>query len=286
MSLQWFLHKAVVRKRTQKHPVFLGPMLIHQRLNMEAYRYFAHHIQILLPSLRSIKALGTDGELALTGTLDTPSQILFTCAASSTFKTTDSKLRALNLDDVAREEILADIVGVEGLEQRQVKVSLVDAVNSSNFDTKLARLEERWNKMEKEGRRVVPGEHVKPEFYSWFVSEKRDVVRNIMIGSVRKAAQLGDPPEKFYTNASESTNNVLKLKIGGKGVTSSFHGHKPTLEHGLKNIERVFYRRGDWRLADALALLEELLRVLVTRSAEVLGEETIGSLLQPLSTGN
>jgi len=78
-----FLHKAVVSKCTQKHPVFLGPILIHQRLNMEDYSYFAHHIQILLPALRSIKALGTDGEL-----LDMPSQMLFTCAVSSTFKTT------------------------------------------------------------------------------------------------------------------------------------------------------------------------------------------------------
>ena len=28
-----------------------------------------------------------------------------------------------------------------------------------------------------------------------------------MIESVRVAAQLGNPPEKFYTNASESMNN-------------------------------------------------------------------------------
>ena len=55
-----------------------------------------------------------------------------------------------------------------------------------------------------------------PEFYNWFISEKSSIVRNNMIQSVRKEAQLGDPPEKFYNNASECINNVLKLKVDRK----------------------------------------------------------------------
>lgn len=166
-----FLHRAVVSKRTQKHPVFLGLILIHQRMNMEAYSYFAHHIQILFPSLIGIKALGTDGELALAGAFlhALPNAIHLRC-----FKhfqdNCESKLRALNLDDVARQEILADIMGVEQPGQKQL--GLIDAISSSDFDTKLALVEKRWNKLEAEGRRVAPGEGVKPEFFSWFISEK------------------------------------------------------------------------------------------------------------------
>ena len=37
-----------------------------------------------------------------------------------------------------------------------------------------------------------------------------------MIQNVRKDAKLGDPPEKFFTNSSESINNVLKLKVDRK----------------------------------------------------------------------
>ena len=253
-----FLHKAVVSKRTQKHPVFLGPILIHQRLNMEDYSYFAHHIQILLPALRSIKALGTDGELALAGAFRHafPDAIHLRC-----FKhfqdSCDSKLQALNLDDVARQEILADIVGAE---LKQKHLGLVDAVSSSDFDTKLARVEEWWNKLERNSRRVVPGECIIPEFYSWFVTEKSHVVRSSMIASVRKAAQLGDPPERFYTNASESTNNVLKLKINRKPQSlPAFVDHARELVCAYeKNTERAFFRRGDWRLADALSSLEDV----------------------------
>ena len=52
-----FLHKAFVSKRTGKLPVFLGPILIHQRMNTEAYSYFAYQLQILLPSYAGLKHL-------------------------------------------------------------------------------------------------------------------------------------------------------------------------------------------------------------------------------------
>ena len=253
-----FLHKVVMSKRTQKHPIFLGPMLIHQRMNLEAYSYFAHQIQILLPSLRNIKALGTDGELALMGAFQDAFQNAIPLRCFKHFQDNcESKLRSLNLDDTAHQEILADIVGVEQPECRQL--GLVDAVDLSDFDAKLAALEERWNKLEKEGRRVVPGETFEPEFYSWFVREKRDVVRSSMIQSVRKAAQLGDPPEKFYTNASESTNNILKLKVDRKPQSlPAFVDHVQELASAYeKNIERAFFRRGDWRLANSLSALED-----------------------------
>ena len=56
-----FLHKAFTSKRTGKPPA----TLIHQRMNTEAYSYFAYQLQILLPPLHDIKAFGTDGEQAL-----------------------------------------------------------------------------------------------------------------------------------------------------------------------------------------------------------------------------
>ena len=252
-----FLHKAVISKRTHRHPVFIGPLLIHLRMNLEAYSFFAHQIQILLPSLSNIRAFGTDGELALVTAFKNayPNAIHLRC-----FKhfqdNCDAKLRALNLVDAVRQEILGDIVGVEGPDQREL--GLVDAVDEHDFDTKLAMLEERWEKLEKEGRKMIPGEVVQPQFYSWFVSEKRDVVRSSMLQSVRIAAQLGNPPDRFYTNASESTNNILKLKVDRKQQSlPAFVTHVQELVSAHeKNIERAFFRRGDWRLSDAFSPFE------------------------------
>ena len=58
----------------------------------------------------------------------------------------ESKLCALNIS-VGHQEVLADIFGVEGLEQRQF--SLVDAIDSE-FDAKLVAVEEQWYEVERE----------------------------------------------------------------------------------------------------------------------------------------
>ncbi len=54
-----FLHKAFTSKRTGKPPVFLGPTLIHQRMNTEAYSYFAYQLQILLLPLKLLEQMGS-----------------------------------------------------------------------------------------------------------------------------------------------------------------------------------------------------------------------------------
>lgn len=94
-------------------------------------------------------------------------------------------------------------------EQRQL--GLVDATDALDFAAKLKSLETRWNKIEMENRKALPGEVIVLQFHSWFVKEKSNVMKKNMIKSVRISAQLGDPPSKFYTNASESANNILKI---------------------------------------------------------------------------
>ena len=256
-----FLQKAFVSKRTGKSPIFLGPILIHQRMNTEAYSYFTYQLQILLPSLRGIKAFGTDGEVALANAFENafPKALHLRCLKH--FRDNiESKLKSLNLEPTSCEEILADIFGTADSEQTQL--GLVDAVDPSDFGTKLNALQERWNNFEISGKMVVCLEvnSSEPEFYNWFVSEKSSVVRNNMIQSVRKEAKLaGDPPEKFYTNASECINNVLKLKVDRKLQSlTEFVDHAQELVSVYeKNIERAFSQRGDWRLLNRAVYANE-----------------------------
>lgn len=253
-----FLHQVFITKRTKKHPLFLGPMLIHQRMNTEAYSYFAYQIQILFPTLRHIQAIGTDGEIALTAAFENafPGAIHLRC-----FKhfrdNCESKLRDLNFSSFAQQEILADVFGLDDPEQRQL--GLVDATNASDFGAKLKSLETRWNKIEMESRKALPGEVIVPEFYSWFVKEKSNIMKKNMIKSVRISARLGDPPSKFYTNASESANNILKIKTERKSQSlAAFVEHVQELIQSYeKNLERAFYRRGDWRVAKLLPEFEQ-----------------------------
>jgi len=137
-------------------------------MNTEAYSYFAYQLRILLPSLRGIKAFGTDGELALVNAFENafPNALHLRC-----FKhfrdNIESKLKSLNLMPSSCEEILCDIFGVTDSEQTQL--GLVDAVDTTDFASKLNALEERWNHFEMSGKRVVPLEanSTQPEFYSY-----------------------------------------------------------------------------------------------------------------------
>ena len=60
---------------------------------------------------------------------------------------------------------------------------------------------------------------------------------------MRVAAQPGNPPEKFYTNASEPKNNVLKLKVDRKPQSLPvFVDHVQELASAPeKNIERASF---------------------------------------------
>jgi len=80
-----------------------------------------------------------------------------------------------------------------------------------------------------------------------------------MIQSVRNEAKLRDPPEKFFTNASESINNVLKLKVDRKSQSlTQFVDHMSQLVSIYeKNIDSAFSHRGDWCLSSSIQFVND-----------------------------
>ena len=111
----------------------------------------------------------------------------------------DDKVKQLQ---VPTKEILHDIMGVN------VRFKgLVDAENEKDFREKLGDLKERWNQFEIYHRSVPQGKSVQPVFYEWFVTEKADVVVHCMLPEICKKVCLGENPDSFYTNISESMNS-------------------------------------------------------------------------------
>ena len=49
-------------------------------------------------------------------------------------------------------------------------------------------------------------------FITGFLSEKADIIVKCMLPGIRKKAGLGEEPDHFYTNMSESLNNILKSR--------------------------------------------------------------------------
>jgi len=139
-----FLHKAFICKHTGNSPIFLGPVLIHQRMNTEAYSFFAYQLQILLPPLRHIKAFGTNGEKARVNVFENAyPNALHLCCFKHFRDNIERKLKSLNFDETTCEEILADIFGTSDSEQTQL--GLVDATDPADFASKLMALQDRWN---------------------------------------------------------------------------------------------------------------------------------------------
>ena len=58
-------HKLLINRKTGKHPVLLGPLLIHQNRKFGIYHYFASQLLKMKPGLKSLRSFGTDGEEAL-----------------------------------------------------------------------------------------------------------------------------------------------------------------------------------------------------------------------------
>ena len=57
------------RKTSSGSPSFIGPVLLHHQMTYGTYSYFLNHLLTLKPDIRQVKAVVTDGELALCNAL-------------------------------------------------------------------------------------------------------------------------------------------------------------------------------------------------------------------------
>lgn len=95
---------------TNTSPLFIGPMLIHKRMDFSTYHYFASQLISLCPSLTHIRSFGTDGEKALYEAFSAtfPEAVHVRCF--NHFKANvEEKLKDLH----GRHEIIADIFLME-----------------------------------------------------------------------------------------------------------------------------------------------------------------------------
>ena len=65
ITVTTYRHLQLYDRTTKKHPVLLGPLLIHQRKSKQSYYFMASSLVGLCPQLSSLLCFGTDGEKAL-----------------------------------------------------------------------------------------------------------------------------------------------------------------------------------------------------------------------------
>ena len=154
---------------TGKPPVFIGPLLMHQKKDWKTYSKFAHALKTANPELEGILACGTDGEKALSDGFkrNFPYAIFLRCFLHVK-DNINRELTDRGVSPSARKQFIADIFG----EQRGevMYTGLVDSACADEFDEKLAYLEEEWKERESGSKEK------NLTFFEWFRREKVTVI--------------------------------------------------------------------------------------------------------------
>ena len=121
--------------------------LIHQRKQYESCHQFASGLASLQPTLKNLKAFGTDGEQALYSTFHSvfadADHLRCTVHMKRNIK---ERLKSLAIPTHISVESLRDIFGYK--EGTAMHCGLIDANCSDEFDALLHRLQKTWNKRE------------------------------------------------------------------------------------------------------------------------------------------
>ena len=237
-----FRNLLLKNQTTGKHPVMIGPMLVHRRKLFSSYHFFASSLVSLKPSLCDLKAFGTDGEECLYNAFGT--QFSHACHVRCFLHFRDNckaKLQEMKVSNDGVVDIIQDVLGsfLKG------RPGLVDARTSEELNSQLLCLKSKWDG-------IAPG------FHDWFVKHKLQAIESSMMAPIRQTAGLGNPPEPFYTNEIESINRVLKQKSGYKSSEWPVFCKlaKELVEDQKSELEKAVLSIGEYRFCEEFKHLE------------------------------
>ena len=226
----------------EKHPVMMGPILIHKQKKFESYHFFASSLVGLKPSLRSLKVFGTDGEKAISNAMHVVFERAVHLRCFLHFKgNLDMKLREYGVPKSERMEFLRDVFG----NPLELETGLVDAESEQEFEALVESVKDVWE--QRESPYNSP-----PQFHSWFVKYCKDEVKDTMLKSKRIECGLGNPPEPFYTNDVESQNQVIKhqTQYKAKELPDFIATMQTMITNQKQEIERAVVGVGEYQLVD------------------------------------
>ena len=266
--------KNYLYKRTGQSPTYVGPLLIHHRMDYESYHTFLSQLVGKRPGLRNIRAIGSDGEGALCTAIEDVLPLAIHLRCFKHLKdNVQRKLVSMQFDSFSQKKLLADIFGtvVDGIHEQ----GIIDADSNSDFAIKLQSLQTKWNKLELKHRAFKSGETQTPSFHTYFVNQFSEVFKKNAIKEARKQAGLGNPPIAFYNNRSESVNRLLKRHVEGKKCTLPFFIDKmKEMASEQKDMKtKAHIRIGEWRPRATTSMLPS-------------SSATSASMLSPDSTSN
>eukprot|EP00794_Sanderia_malayensis_P006409 gene6409-7140_t len=291
LTVTTYRNLRLMKRDTNKPPMFIGPVLMHQRKDWRTYSRFAHRIVLENPALEAIIACGTDGEKAIMDGCkrNFPFAIFLRCFIhfkGEYFKSTflypyvDEQFTHLDfiivsgisitemfsaLGNIEREitrrglgtsfkkAVMNDIFGKQ--EEHTKFYGLVDCDDGIEFDTKLKALQVDWVEKEKcDPCRKLPGQ----SFHAWFTKEKAEDIKDFLLKPVRIEAGLGNPPDQYTTNDNEAANQVIKksLHYDPQDPQKFIEHIQDMIEGQSRNEDRAVFGKGPYKVRDQYSHLE------------------------------
>ena len=190
---------------------------------------------------------GTDGECALESGFESVYPIENSTQRNIHLRCFDHakgdilmKLKALNMSETTKKNIQREILGSE-FGGKRVQ-GLVDCQSEAEFEQNYVTKESQWPE----------------EFRQWMVTSKgrhrsmKYTLQHCMLKNVRIAAGLGNPPNKWDNQQTESINNIIK-EAADNHVTDQATIHEILETQDIQQREneyvKAIYNMGEYRLA-------------------------------------
>ena len=199
-------HLLLLNRRSAKHPVMVGPIMVHQRKEKSTYKIFADGMVAKKPELRNLLALGTDGEVALSDAfLDVCQGARHLICFNHFQNNITDHLKSVGIDEANRRLISADIFGQQV--GTTFEEGIVDSDDVEEFDARVQSIRSTWE--ERIGKKGTT-------FHDWFVKYKSNLMKKHLLKPVRIDAGLGNPPSRYVSNRVECVNSLLKRETERK----------------------------------------------------------------------
>ena len=140
--------------------------------------------------------------------------------------------------------VLGDIFGQQV--ELQHMDGLVDAESEKEFDQGVDCLCRKWQQLDLGDNGPMCA------FSEWFKRYKCSTIKQAMLRPVRLRAGLGNPPESFTTNASESINALLKNQVEYKknDVPAFLDKLQAAISEQQREVERAIVNTGKYRFCE------------------------------------
>ena len=147
LTVTTFRNLKLVNPNTNKSPVFIGPLLMHQHKDWKTFSKFAHTLITARPELEGILTCGTDGEKALIDGFKRNFRYAVFLRCFIHFKDNIKReLSSRGFSSDKRKLFMAEIFGAQDGPRKYC--GLVDRDSEDDFDDMLTTMQVEWEKRE------------------------------------------------------------------------------------------------------------------------------------------